>query len=125
MSGVVRAANHGKVGGIFVEGASLTGTTARQILLDLSGCGTWRIRCKFSVGGALSAAFVRPGQPLQNIAVGSIAVYAANNPGTVTVSDATETKMDITTLGEKHLVLTYTPTGTSVVTYVDLSCVPV
>jgi len=116
---------HGPIGGAFAEGALLTGTTAYYARITTGPASKFRLRVKASVGGALVLAYIRPGEGPE-IPAASLAVYTAGSPSgsPFTVTDATESVIDVTGTGEAEVLVKFTPTGNSTVSYCDIMLIP-
>lgn len=117
----------GAVGGAMAAQAALVTGTTLYARVVVGGAKSWRVRWLSTGGGTLSAAYLRPGQPLDT-PLASLACYSANNPSDVTVTADAETKIEDTAPdGCSEVRLKFvagTLSGTKRLTYCDLLTTP-
>lgn len=97
-----------------LAGQAFTNGVAVVWQRPLGGLTNWRLHIKtLTGGGMLSARYLRAGY--------NDAYLEAGNPGNVTVTAGTATKMDVTQhFGEYAVEFTFTPSGDGTFAYVDI-----
>ena len=126
---------HKELAGALSPGATLTNATAVSEVLLVGNVRFLTVRILATAAGSLTFAFARPkgvnpnrflpsqasGQTSGELDPAGITPYATLAPSAVAVSANTEAVMQVTTNGEWFGVLTYTPSASGVVTWVDVS----
>lgn len=103
---------HRSVGGSMDAGAAFTNTTPITEDISISGAGMVRVWGKFSHGGSLTIEYLN---------WGANGVYDTNACDDIAVTANVEISQILQLMGERGLRLTFTPTASGTVTYLDVA----